>query len=300
MASIRGDSNVLANNVTGVASGDAKGKAMWLRAFGTRNSQGTLSEYSGYNSNTSGFAVGGDIELEGDRTVGVAFTYASTKVDQTDASTGNTSRIMSYGQTIYGSQNFGRAYIDGILGLSFHQSDSVRQAALGRVATASTNALEYGASISSGYRLAVKDKLTITPMIQYTHGQYAQAAYSEKGADALNLVVNQVNVTRSKAGVGFRITDERTSSSGVVFKPEFSAMVSQDFNDAAANTTAAFAGGGATFYTAGQKVSKTSYDISPGVVVLQGKTGQVGLIYNFQKREAFTGHSLLLQGRMTF
>jgi outer membrane autotransporter protein len=300
MASLRGDSSVLANNATGVASGDVKGKAMWLRAFGTRNSQGTLSGYSGYNSNTTGFAVGGDVELEGDRTVGVAFTYASTKVDQTDASTGNTSRIMSYGQTIYGSQNFGRAYIDGMLGLSFHQSDNVRQAALSRIATSSTSAIEYGASISSGYRFALQDKLTVTPMIQYTLGQYKQQGYSEKGADALNLVVNQVNVNRSKVGVGFRITDERTSSTGMVFKPEFSAMLSQDLNDAAANTTAAFAGGGSTFYTPGQKVSKTSYDIGSGVVILQGKTGQVGLNYNFQKREAFTGHNLLLQGRMTF
>jgi outer membrane autotransporter protein len=227
-------------------------------------------------------------------------TYASTKVDQTDAATGNNSRITSVGQTIYGTQNFGQAYVDGLLGLAHHSSANVRQTALSRTATATTSALEYTARIGSGYRFVVKDKLTITPNVQFTAGSYNQKGYTETGASSLNLSVNSMTVNRTKVGVGVRIADERTTSTGLVFRPEFNIMASQDLNDASADLTSTFTGGGSAFTTAGQKLSRNSVDVGTGVVFLQGKTGQVGLNYNMQMRESFTGHSVLLQGRLAF
>jgi len=300
MASIRGESTVLADGTTGVSSGDVRGRSVWGRAFGTQNTQGTLGGFSGYKSNTVGMVIGSDMDIGGDRTVGLALTYASTKVDQTDAATGNNSRITSVGQTIYGTQNFGQAYVDGMLGLSYHSSDNVRLTALSRTATSSTSALEYSGRIGSGYRFALKDKLTVTPNVQYTMGQYSQKAYTEAGANSLNLAVNSLSVNRSKLGVGVRVADERTTSTGLVFRPEFNIMASRDLNDAAADVTAAFTGGGSTFTTTGQKLSRNSLDVGTGVVFLQGKTGQVGLNYNLQKRESFTGHSFLVQGRLAF
>jgi outer membrane autotransporter protein len=300
MAGIRGESTTLADGSEGVSAGSARGKSIWGRAFGTQNTQGTLSGFSGYKSNTVGLVLGTDADMDGDRTVGIALTYATTKVDQADAATGNNNKITTVGQTVYGTQNFGKAYVDGMFGVSFHSSDNVRQTALSRTATSSSSALEYTGRIGTGYRIAVKDKLTVTPNIQYTVGQYKQKAYTENGADALNLAVNSMSVNRSKLGVGLRVADERTTSKGLVFKPEFSIMASRDFNDAAADLTAAFTGGGATFTTPGQKLSRNSLDVGTGVVFLQGKTGQVGLNYNLQTRESFTGHSFLVQGRLAF
>jgi uncharacterized protein with beta-barrel porin domain len=187
-----------------------------------------------------------------------------------------------------------------MFGLSYHSSDNVRLTALSRTASSSTSALEYTGRIGSGYRFALKDKLTVTPNVQYTMGQYSQKAYTEAGANSLNLAVNSLSVNRSKLGVGVRVADERTTSTGLVFRPEFNIMASRDLNDAAADVTAAFTGGGSTFTTTGQKLSRNSLDVGTGVVFLQGKTGQVGLNYNLQKRESFTGHSFLVQGRLAF
>ena len=300
MAALRGDSTVLANNTEGVSAGNERGKAAWIRAFNTNNKQSQLSGFSGYKSGTYGFAFGSDVELQGDKTVGLAFTYAQTKVEQKDAAIGNTSDVKSYGLTVYGSQQMGDAYVDGMLGYAMHQNDSRRLAALDRVATASYNANQLSARVSSGYRFKVLDKVTFTPMASLELGRYDQAGYTESGANAINLRVNSLSQNRTKGGVGFRITDEKTTAKGLVFRPEVNAMLYKDFNDAGADVTSSFTGGGSSFTTAGQKLKTTSYNVGTGVTFLQGKTGQLGVMFNYEGREGFSGYSAQLQGRFAF
>jgi len=300
MAAIRGDSTILADNTEGVAAGNHRGKAAWLRAFNTNNKQTTLSGYSGYKSGTYGFATGADVNIEGDRNVGLAFSYAGTKVEQQDAAFGNTTDVKSYGLTAYGAQQLGDAYVDGMIGFAMHENTGVRLAALSRTARSTYNANQISARISSGYRFKLLDKVTFTPMASLDVSNYNQASYTESGADSLNLRVNSLSQNRYKGGVGFRITDEKTTSKGLVFKPEINAMVYKDFNDAGADVTSSFTGGGSSFTTTGQKVKSVSYNLGTGVTFLQGKTGQLGVMFNYEGREGFAGYSGQLQGRLAF
>jgi outer membrane autotransporter protein len=300
MAAIRGDSAILADNTEGVSAGNARGKAAWLRAFNTNNKQTMMSGYNGYKSGTYGFAGGSDVEIGNDRTVGVAFTYASTKVEQQDAALGNTTDVKSYGLTVYGAQQLGDAYVDGMIGFAMHENTGVRQSALSRTAKSNYNANQISARISSGYRFKLLDKVTFTPLTSLEVSNYNQAAYTENGADSLNLRVNSLSQNRIKGGLGFRITDEKTTSKGLVFRPEINAMVYKDFNDAGADVTSSFTGGGSSFVTTGQKIESVSYNLGTGVTFLQGKTGQLGVMFNYEGRKGFTGYNAQLQGRLAF
>jgi outer membrane autotransporter protein len=100
--------------------------------------------------------------------------------------------------------------------------------------------------------------------------------------------------------LGFRITDEKTTSKGLVFRPEINAMVYKDFNDAGADVTSSFTGGGSSFVTTGQKIESVSYNLGTGVTFLQGKTGQLGVMFNYEGRKGFTGYNAQLQGRLAF
>jgi len=194
----------------------------------------------------------------------------------------------------------GNAYVDGMIGYSLHENSSVRQAALSRVATASYNANQVTARVTTGIRFAMLDKVTFTPMASLELGRYDQGSYTETGANALNLRVNGLSQTRTKGGVGFRITDEKTTAKGLVFRPEINAMFYKDFNDAGADVTSSFTGGGASFVTTGQKLKTTSYNLGTGVTFLQGKTGQLGVMFNYEGREGFSGYNAQLQGRLAF
>jgi uncharacterized protein YhjY with autotransporter beta-barrel domain len=181
-----------------------------------------------------------------------------------------------------------------------HENNSRRLAALDRVATASYNANQLSARVSSGYRFKVLDKVTFTPMVSFEVGRYDQAGYTESGANSINLRVNSLTQNRTKGGVGFRITDEKTTATGLVFRPEVNAMLYKDFNDAGADVTSSFTGGGSSFITAGQKLKTQSYNVGTGVTFLQGKTGQLGVMFNYEGREGFSGYNAQLQGRWAF
>jgi len=129
---------------------------------------------------------------------------------------------------------------------------------------------------------------------------YNQASYTESGADSLNLRVNSLSQNRLKGGVGFRITDEKTTKTGLVFRPEINAMLYKDFIDSGADVTSSFSGGGSSFITTGQKLKSVSYNVGTGVTFLQGKTGQIGVMFNYEGREGFSGYNGQLQGRFAF
>ena len=72
------------------------------------------------------------------------------------------------------------------------------------------------------------------------------------------------------------------------------------FNDAGADVTSSFTGGGSSFVTTGQKIQSVSYNLGTGVTFLQGKTGQLGVMFNYEGRQGFTGYNAQLQGRLAF
>ena len=301
MASARGDSTVLADGSSGVSAGDQAGRAFWVRGLNTDNKQGAYDGFSGYKSSTLGFAIGGDTSLaDKDNRVGAAVTYASTAVDQQDASLGSKSKLKTVGLAFYGSRELGLSYVEGQVGYANHDNDGTRLTALSRTATSSATANQWSARVGGGHRIAMGGKTVFTPLASLDWSRFKQDAYTETGANALNLTVNSVSSTRVKGGVGFRLSGESAADSGMVFKPEMHAMYSRDFKDKAVDMTSNFTGGGASFVTTGQKIKSDSYNVGTSVTFLQGKTGQVAMAYDYEGRSGFSGHTVQLQGRWMF
>jgi len=301
MASARGDSGVLAGGSSGVSAGDEAGRAFWMRGLNSDNKQDGYDGFSGYKSSTQGFALGGDMALaDKDNRVGAALTYASTAVDQQDTGLGNKSKVKTLGLAVYGSRDLGKGYVEGQVGYARHDTDTTRVAALSRTATGSASADQWTARVGGGYRIAMSGKTVFTPLASLDWSSFNQGAYTESGAGALSLAVKSVSSTRIKGGMGFRVSGESSTASGLVFKPEMHALYSRDFKDSAVDLTSTFTGGGSSFLTTGQKIKADSYNLGTSVTFLQGKTGQLAMAYDYEGRSGFSGHTVQLQGRWAF
>ena len=143
-------------------------------------------------------------------------------------------------------------------------------------------------------------KTVFTPLASLEFTSFRQKAYTESGAGALSLNVDGVSASRVKGGVGARLSGEGTMASGMVYRPEVHAGVYNDFRNGSVDSSASFTGGGSSFVTTGQRLQRTSFNVGAGVTFLQGKTGSVGLVYDYEGRSSYKAHNVTLQGRWSF
>ena len=288
---------------SGVAAGSAPGREFWVKGFGNNTSQNSYDGFSGYSGRAYGLAFGADTNVGSDTRLGLGLSYAKTNVGFTtdgNAGAGSNVSVNTYQLTGYGTRDFGQVYVDGMLSYARHNTSGKRLAALAREATYSTNANQWTARIGAGYRIPMSGKTVFTPLASLEWTNFNQNSYTESGAGALSLNVDGLRVNRTKGGVGFRVSGESTMASGTVFKPELHMGVYNDFNNGSVATTSSFTGGAGSFSTQGQSVQRTSYNVGAGVTFLQGRSGSVGVVYDYEARSSFKGHNFQVQGRWTF
>lgn len=284
----------------GLASGDeARSSSFWLKGFGAIGKQDAKDFYNGYKANSAGVSLGADTLVgASDLRLGAAFSYAGTGVDQQDERTGDSTNIKSSQGTLYASQEFGSAYLDGLLAYARHDYKSHRATALSRTASADWNGTQWSARIDTGYRIPL-GATTLTPLASLTWSRLKQDAYTESGAGALNLNVDAASTTRLRSGLGTRLQAD-TFIGGMAVKPEARLVWFHDFKDAGTDTTSSYTGGGASFSTPGQKIEKDALNIGLGMTVQPNKLARISLNYDFEGRSGYQSHAVQLTGRWDF
>lgn len=300
LAVLRGDSRMASyNGETGISTGDAAAnKGAWLKGFGSWGKQDAKDGFDGYKTRTGGLVLGADTEA-GRGIVGAALSYADTKVDQQDFRAGDSAKVKSFQLTAYATQDFGQGYLDGMLSYAQHRYDSHRATALGRTAVGDYDGSQVAAKIGGGYRMALQDKTVLTPLASLEWTRVRQDAYTETGADALNLVVDAKTTSRTRASLGARLSSEMTSGA-TVYRPEIHALWSHDYGNRNTDTTAAYAGGGAAFTTTGLTLPRNSFNLGFGVTLMSSKSTSVQMLYDLEKRSGFTGHTGQVTARYSF
>lgn len=300
LAVLRGDSRMASyNGETGISTGDAAANnGAWLKGFGSWGEQDAKDGFDGYKTRTGGLVLGADTEA-GRGIVGLALSYADSKVDQQDFRAGDSAKVKSFQLTGYATQDFGQGYLDGMLAYAQHRYDSHRATALARTAVGDYDGNQVTAKIGGGYRMALQGNTVLTPLASVEWTRVRQDGYTETGADALNLVVDAKTTSRTRASLGARLSSEMAKGNSV-YRPEIHALWSHDFGNRNTDTTAAYAGGGAAFTTTGLTLPRNSFNLGVGVTLLTGKNTSVQVLYDLEKRSGYTGHTGQVTGRYTF
>lgn len=289
---------------TGFAAGDVmKGLGVWGQAFGGTNSQDRRENIDGYDSNTFGGMIGADTLVSKEVRLGLAGAYARTNVDDEGARSGSGQDVDSYIGTVYGTYAGAPWYVDGSLTYGYHDYDSTRKVNFGglnQTAKGSFSGNQFGSRAEFGYPVKV-DGITLTPFASMAYNALWQEGYTETGAAGANLRVGDADTDSIRSGLGAKFAATVGSSGGYTFKPNARAAWMHEFNDEAPDMTSTFtASGGTSFKTPGIKMATDAAIVGVGLDVMSNDSMKVSFKYDAELKDAFVGHTGLLQLRKEF
>lgn len=165
--------------------------------FGDRES---TSKYPGYDFTTSGVTAGVDYRVGDNLAVGLALGYTSNDTDlkQNRGSIG----IDGYAVSLYSNYVGDNFYVNGILGYGANDYDIKRTTNFdNRTATGKPNGSQFTVNVNSGY-VAKSQNVAYGPTLGLRYNRVSIDGYTEKGADSLNMKVNDQQVDSFVMSVG--------------------------------------------------------------------------------------------------
>jgi uncharacterized protein with beta-barrel porin domain len=250
MASLRsGDAYV-----TGMSAGNGMSVSSgFIQAFGSeaeqKNTGPTTAKVYGYDSSTSGLAIGFDGMTDNGSTVGLSASFSTTDVD--GKGTGKSKNaIDSYTVSVYADKATEKGYIEGSLTYGINDNTSsrlVNTAGLSRTYAGNYDSEQISLKVGGGIPNEVKDGTFVTPFASATGTIISTDSYTETSttaSDALRLKIAQDDINSLVGTVGVKahmVTDKGT--------PMISFAINNEFGDTTINSTNTYTGGGTAFNT---------------------------------------------------
>ena len=240
--------------VTGMSAGNGMSvNSGFIQAFGSeaeqKNTGTTTAKVYGYDSQTSGVAIGFDGMTETGETIGLSASYSSTDVD--GKGTGKSKNaIDSYTVSVYADKATENGYIEGSLTYGINDNTSsrlVNTAGLSRTYKGDYDSEQISLKVGGGVPNEVKDGTFVTPFASATGTLITTDSYTETSttaSDALRLKIAQDDINSLVGTIGVKahmITDKGT--------PMISFAINNEFGDTTINSTNTYTGGGTAFNT---------------------------------------------------
>jgi outer membrane autotransporter protein len=297
--------NIASYGTSGVSTGEGgSGRAVWVQGFGFYGTQSQRNNVDGYTASTGGIALGADTAIgSGDvMRVGIALSYASSKIDDDGVNDGNTVKIDSYGVTLYGSYAMPTWYVNGSVGLGFHKYDSVRiinVTGLRDNATGSHDGTQYSAKIEGGLPMKFGTN-TLIPVASLQYSHLDQDGYTENSNLGTALAIDKSRTDSLRSGLGAKVLFDM-SEPDTRMAVELRAIWLHELGNTSQDSTARFAAGGSSFTTSGVDVGRDAANLGIGMR-FGSKNGrqQVMVSYDAEIRDQYIGHTAMLQARQEF
>jgi outer membrane autotransporter protein len=303
MAALR--SGLSGTSESGVSSGNAySNSALWGQAFGTTATQDRRKDSDGYDADTAGLAFGGDTLLEdGEWTVGGAYSFAVSNVNNKGSRTGNGSDIKSHQGTLYASLDGDAYYVDVLGSIARNSYETNRQISIGsinRTARGDFNAMQYSAKVGGGYNFPMGDGLTLTPTASLQATRLMLDGYTETGADSLNLAVKSQSYNHVQSGLGVKVSYMVVDYGKERLSASVHATWLYDVKSVRQATTSTFTGGGGSFVTEGPAPARNAANLGASLIFDLGTGLSIAATYDVEIKDQYLGHSATATGRWEF
>ncbi len=250
----------------------------WLKPFGGLVRQSGLDGVPGYSASGGGIAAGIDQAVSPSLLLGGVFATSRNAISGTDDAVPNRLDVDSYQGGIYGAYAMGGGFVtnfqfDGALN---RNAESRTIGFMNSAASASYNGSTVHAGVTVKKAVPMGEGVTLVPSVGVDAARVHARAYSESGAGALSLNVEEQTYRelRFTAGLGatMRLAD----------RVHLTARAAAGYNTLQdrAQITASYAGGGGSFVTDGLDVSPWLYSFGVGVVGARSDTMELGLHYD--------------------
>ena len=284
------------------ANSDLK-SGIWTQAFGNANTQNAVEDDEGYKVNTIGLIVGLDRELSSSSTIGAALSYGRSNLKSLDSSKNNV--IDTYQINFYSGYNFDKYFFDSLAGIAWNQYNSNRSiVSVDANATAKFNGQTYIAKAKAGFAQKLKHGFNLGPEVSMSFVRTNIQAYSEKGADSLNLNVKNISADFLESRIGANLGFVTTKI------PEFPELNKVDsllkisygysFINDAPTTVSSFDGQTTSFATQISHVDRGSLKLSAEIEAHHEEDIIFSLEYGFEKRATFQSHYMAAKVKQRF
>jgi uncharacterized protein with beta-barrel porin domain len=299
-----GVQNVIATRLASLRSGDAystgvvTGSGMsansgFIQAFGSTVEQKSKGDESGYDADTTGFAVGFDGKIDGGAVIGIS--YARSEADVNGKGSGRAKNdIKTDSISLYADYATKGGYVEG--SITYGKSDNKGSRIINTAETNTTfrsdyDGEQYSFRLFGGIPQSLGGGAFFTPFAGATISQIKADAYTETSTvenDPLRLTVAQDTVDSQVGTIGIKyhqaIKDGKTT-----FTPEVKLAVNQEFGDGNITTTNTYQGGGASFKNS-TAIERTSATAGVGLNISSDNVS-FNIGYEADVREKYLGHS---------
>lgn len=287
----------------GMAAGDADAKyGAWLNPFFGKNVQKAESGAAGFEASTTGATIGFDALANADLTVGIAGSYAKTKVKHKDNKSGDKTNADTFMLSLYGIQQLSNDFfVQGVASFSTTKLENkeVRiTSTANEIAKGSFDTTTFGANAMVGYDYKV-DEANVTPMIGAAYTRINEGGYTETGTTNQNLSITKKAINKFEVVAGAKVRMNVSEMDGVTLSPELHAFVRQDLMGKNPTITAKLDGVQSSFTKKSAKAKKTTFNLGVGVNATSGMY-EYGLGYDFTGAAKFVGHQGTLKVRVNF
>ncbi len=251
--------------------------SLWAQGIGAWQTIRADSNSAGVSQSVGGVIVGIDVAalpavqpgLHG----GFAFSYTHGNLGS-----GADSGIADvYRGAVYATQAFGSGYIDAQLGYGYGQLSSLRRIdtsdiGIVRAAAGSSGGSQWSASLAAGYRYSAGSFL-LEPSVGLTWDRVGRGAYTETGADSLDLSLGASSLDSLRVSAGIRATAKFALGNGMVVQPELRARYSYETLAPVPTTTAELQGApGLPFTLTGVDIGRSAAVLGGGITLARGKS----------------------------
>jgi uncharacterized protein with beta-barrel porin domain len=240
--------------VTGMSAGNGMSASSgFIQAFGSEGEQKNTSSSGttvfGFDTETSGLAIGFDGMTDDGSTIGLSASYSTTDVDGKGNGKSKNS-IDSYTVSAYADKATESGYIEGSLTYGINDNTAsrlVNTLGLNRSYSANYDSEQISLKIGGGVPQEVADGAFVTPFMSATATNISTDAYIETSTvanDNLRLNVAQEDINSLVGTLGVKahmVTDKGT--------PMISLAVNNEFGDGQISSQNTYQGGGTKFKT---------------------------------------------------
>lgn len=284
-------SGVSTGDQTGVSTGEGWNEnGIWVKGIGNHSEQDNRGGFNGYDADTWGVSGGSDaLVAEGTR-LGFAGGYAASDVEN-QGDTGGTD-IDTYQGSVYVGFDMKPWYVNTAFTFSWNSYESTRSIVfpgVSRVAESETDGQQYTAIVDTGYVIQ-HEQWEITPLASLEYSHLNIDGYTETGAGALNLIVDDQSYDFLELGLGGKLALPIKDDNGT-WVPEVHARWLYDMIGDNFQTTSSFAGGGSAFSTNGLEPAQHALNAGAGIMIYTKGNVTLSGVYDFTYKEDFTSHN---------
>jgi outer membrane autotransporter protein len=305
MKAMQGVNNVVQGRMdsgSGLSSGDEYqgSRHAWVKPFGSWADQKDRNGVPGYEADIYGLVLGTDKELSKSTRAGVAFAYSHSKVDGNSTIAVQRSKVDTYQAIVYGTHSIDdRTEVHLQADIGTNKNSGSRVINFGGInRTASSNYDSLSAHVGAGISqmVPVAAKTTFVPSVRADYTYLRDAAFTESGADALNLKVNRNSTDELILAVDGKLIHALSDAT----KLTANLGAGYDALSSRSSITASFVGGGAAFRTEGMEPSPWLMRGGLGVVVNNANGLEVSTSYDIEARKGFTNQTASIKFRLPF